>query len=247
MFLSSDSTPHIHHHPRTHTQSTNTPPYTKNRHSVEVTTRGHNVTTAPDWRTPPAFAWSAEGGGGGLFTVMEGTHMVLRGEATGGGGGRLARVWLEVEVAPWSYDGGVARPHSWTDVSERARLHWYIHTVASRLTYLRLELDDDDGGAPRVLTSRRGLVHLEKNWGSRFPHAWLWAQGSSALASSGGGASGSNGKPAAPVSFVISYGAVSPDPEGPFTHFGHFRDEVNSLSWDFKPDNSFLSRTEVDR
>lgn len=234
---------HYHHHPAHFTQT----------HSVQVTTRGHkNVTTAPDWRTPPAFAWSAEGGGGALSMVMEGPHFLLGGEARGpGGGGRVARVWAELEVEAWAYDGGVARPHSWTDVSERARLHWYIHSLASRLTYLRLELDSDSDAASapaaaaapppaRVLTARRGLVHLEKNWGSRFPHAWVWAQGSKPILSSG------VGKPA-PVSFVISYGAVSPDPEGPFTHFGHFRDEDKALAWDFKPDDSFLSRTEVDR
>lgn len=217
--------------------------------SVQITTRGHNVTTAPDWRTPPAFAWSAEGGGGALSMVMEGARFFMRGEAKAPGGGRVARVWAELEVEPWAYDGGVARPHSWTDVSERARLHWYIHSLASRLTYLRLELDSDNAAdaaaatsaaPPRVLTAMQGLVHLEKNWGSRFPHAWLWAQGSSPLSTT------TTGKPA-PVSFVISYGAVSPDPEGPFTHFGHFRDEDKALAWDFKPDDSFVSRTEVDR
>lgn len=132
-----------------------------------------------------------------------------------------------------------------------AKLHYYIHTLASPITYLRLELPPSSSPSPtsptattRVLESATatgagavGLAHLEKNWGSRFPHAWLWAQGSTRVGT----------RDDAAVSFIFSHGAVSPDPEGPFTHFGHFRDEKMELAWDFKPDNSFLTRTEVDR
>lgn len=83
--------------------------------SVRITTHGgQNVTVPPDWRTPPAFTWKAEGGGGSVSAVVEGRHMVLRVEAGGG----AARLWAEVEVGEWVYDGGVARPHSWSDVSE---------------------------------------------------------------------------------------------------------------------------------
>jgi hypothetical protein len=194
--------------------------------SVQVTVRGHsNVTTQPDWRTAPEFTWRAEGGGGSLAAVMEGKHLLLRAEVGGG----AAKLWCEVEVADWVYDGGVARPHSWTDVAPGVKLHWYIHSLSSP-AYLRLELPAEN----RVLEAR-GIAHLEKNWGSRFPHAWLWAQGSAHLASAAAGA----------VSFVISYGAVGSDAAGPFTHFAHFRDEGKGLAWDFKPDDSFVS-TDVD-
>jgi hypothetical protein len=222
--------------------------------SVQITSHGRqNVTTPPDWRTAPAFTWRAEGGGGGVTAVVEGRHMLLRAEAGGG----AARLWCEVELADWVYDGGVVRPHSWTDVAARVPLHYYIHSLASRLTYLRLEVpgQGEGGSPPRVLETRHGITHHEKNWGSRFPHAWLWAQGSSSSSSSSSGSSSSGSSSSetlssslegASVSFVISYGAVGSDAGGPFTHFGHFRDEGKGLAWDFRPDNSFLTRAEVD-
>lgn len=83
--------------------------------SVQVTMYGgRNVTASPHWRTPPAFTWRAEGGGGSVVAVMEGRHMLLRVEAGG------AKLVCEVEVAEWTYDGGKMRPHSWTDVVEGA-------------------------------------------------------------------------------------------------------------------------------
>ncbi len=204
--------------------------------SVHVTARGgRNVTREPDWRTPPAFTWRAEGGGGSLAAVVEGRRMLLRAEVGGG----AAKLWCEVEVADWVYDGGVARPHSWTDVAPGVRLHWYVHALAAPVTHLRLELPAQG----RVLEARRGNAHLEKNWGSRFPHAWLWAQGSARLAPAAAAPTSSS---SGAVSFVVSYGAVGSDAAGPFTHFAHFRDEGAGLAWDFKPDNSFLAQAEVD-
>ncbi|GAB5031176.1 tocopherol chloroplastic q6k7v6 [Nannochloropsis oceanica] len=151
-----------------------------------------------------------------------------------------ARFLAQIEVSPWAYDGS-PRPHSWTDIIDEVPLHWYIHTLSSRLLYARLELHQAEGAREggKVMESRHGLVHLEKNWGKRFPDSWLWAQGVTAAPSSH---ASSSSLPSS-VAFVLSYGQVSP---GIFTHFAHFRDEELGIAWDFKPVNSVLVAEEVD-
>ena len=93
------------------------------------------------------------------------------------------------------------------------------------------------------MESRHGLVHLEKNWGKRFPDSWLWVQGVTAAPSSHASSSSLPSSYPSSVAFVLSYGQVSP---GMFTHFAHFRDEELGIAWDFKPVNSVLVEEEVD-
>jgi len=157
-----------------------------------------------------------------------------------------ARFLAQVEVAPWHYDG-LPGPHSWTDIIDAVPLHWYIHTLSSRLVYARLELHQAEGAREggKVMESRHGLVHLEKNWGKRFPDAWLWVQGVTPAAPSSLGSSLPS-TPAHPpsVAFVLSYGQIGP--KGNFTHFAHFRDEDLGIAWDFTPLNSVVVEEEVD-
>jgi len=159
-----------------------------------------------------------------------------------------ARFLAQVEVAPWVYDGP-PRPHSWTDIVDSVPLHWYIHTLSSRLVYARLELHQAEGAREggKVMESRHGLVHLEKNWGKRFPDSWLWVQGvTPASSSSSSNLSSSSSLPSSThppsVAFVLSYGQIAP---GTFTHFAHFRDEDLGIAWDFRPENSVLVEEEV--
>ena len=97
-----------------------------------------------------------------------------------------------------------------------------------------------------VVESKKGLVHLEKNWGKRFPLAWLWVQGVAETSSSSSPSSSSSSSSissSSPLAFVLSYGQVK---DNLYTHFAHFRDEEKGLAWDFRPDNSYLEEEEVD-
>lgn len=180
--------------------------------AVEIRQKnGQPVTEAVDWKAPPGFTWrvidEAEDGAArqapqgsksttssfspeassSMNAIQRARHLFLRVTLP------TAAFWAQIDIPPWKYDGP-PRPHSWTDVVDAVPLHWYIHSLSSRVVYARLELKEEgrqEGGravegkgggrGKRIIESHRGQVHLEKNWGRRFPDAWLWSQGVASL------------------------------------------------------------------
>lgn len=79
-----------------------------------------------------------------------------------------AEIFLKMkDPKPWRQDGGP--PAGWTQHLPLP-LKWYVHSLGSETIYeIRLP------GSGRVLRGT-GYAHVEKNWGSVFPKAWMWAQ-----------------------------------------------------------------------
>lgn len=89
----------------------------------------------------------------------------------------------------WS-DSGEDGPDSFIDRLPLVPLHWYVFSTASRVrayTFVdKVRNQTFVGGAAHGTVA---TAHQEKNWGTTFPPAWIWAQASTPsaqLAMSGG-------------------------------------------------------------
>jgi hypothetical protein len=82
-----------------------------------------------------------------------------------------ARVEFTMEdPIPWDPSGRGWGPASWGNLlSGWLPLHWYVHSLGSRVGY-RIER------LGKAVLEGRGYAHVEKNWGSVFPEKWIWIQ-----------------------------------------------------------------------
>ena len=62
-------------------------------------------------------------------------------------------------------------PEGWAEyLGKLLPCHYYVQSFGSEADY---EIDGGLGGPP---VGGHGLAHLETNWGTTFPEAWVWAQ-----------------------------------------------------------------------
>ena len=161
-----------------------------------VQVAGGPVLRDPDFASPPNFTITSADGGLALAVdgdscslalqlpgaaleiecVGGGTPWGPRGESPEGeegwGGGRAAAgCWLlplsmQQLITPRSLNAGSAVRLPGALLGS----HWFVHSLATPVRYtLRVP------GAPAVTAT--AMAHFEKNWGERFPYAWVWAQG----------------------------------------------------------------------
>lgn len=122
---------------------------------------GSPVRTDPAREGSPRFAWIAEGLG--VFTERN-VALELPGEAsvTMDLGPRVPFNAAHPDLGPEGRLGRLPLP-----------LHWDVYSLASPARYTLGRMKD--GRWSTVEGS--GVAHMEKNWGSTFPEAWIWAQG----------------------------------------------------------------------
>lgn len=181
---------------------------------VVVTNHGKKVLKNPDWRSDPDFQWAVERIGffktvGNLSTV----DMAINGTKIKG----------EFEASPWVYeDNGKPAPHSWSDVIDACPLHYYVHSLDTRIR--RLSISFPDG----MQTYTSGFVHQEKEWGRQFPPGWIWGE---AIEETVGGHT---------VALSLVYGTLSAKSDKVQGHYVWFRDKERDIAWDFLEYNSFI-------
>ncbi|KAK9806941.1 hypothetical protein WJX72_008185 [[Myrmecia] bisecta] len=137
--------------------------------------------------------------------VHKGHHRSLRLSAAG--------YQISVEAAgppvPWNPEG--TGPEGQLARISFLPLHWFVHSLATPVQY-------SVAGPNGLLSEGKGLAHMEKNWGSYFPDAWVWGQGAASqvkLAFAGG---------------VIPLGTKLVKPSVWVVGL-----RTESLSWDFSP------------
>jgi len=134
--------------------------------SITVTKQGAPVTKQPDRVSPPVFElFSSEGEFSMNVTqksIAVSAKMDVDGKAS----------TLEFDISgpheEWGRDG--EGPEGWAGRLPFIGLHWYVFSLKSNAKYKFVDVD----GSIRQGT---GVAHMEKNWGTNFPSAWIWAEG----------------------------------------------------------------------
>ena len=135
----------------------------------------------------------------------------------------MGGVHLEADIgAPQVWDDTGRGPMGWL-TSLPIPLSWFVYSLGSPVRqYKWTELKSGKS------VSGTGFVHMEKNWGRTFPEGWIWAEGMN------------NDRT---VVFAATYGPVGFGPVGVPGHLIGYRNYEKQISVDFRPDNSYLSKT----
>jgi len=135
----------------------------------------------------------------------------------------IGDVRLEADIgAPHLWDESGRGPMGWLG-SLPLPLSWFVYSLGSPVNHYKwTELKTG-----KSMTGK-GFVHMEKNWGKSFPKGWIWAEGMA---------------PDGNVAFAATYGPVGFGPIGVPGHLIGYRNFKKGISIDFRPDNSYLSKT----
>jgi len=146
----------------------------------DVTSHGCAVTEDPNPRSPPNFKVASKC----LRARFKRDRCSIVAEVDG------VRVEIRCEGKPVPYGPHGESPDAPFEAFPTPSVHWYVQSLATRVSYrisTRRKAVDPGGGideAGDAADGRRrdvikgcGWMHVEKDWGERFPHGWIWAEG----------------------------------------------------------------------
>lgn len=136
--------------------------------SIRVTTNSANVTADPGDKEDAVFKWEAQGMG--QFECDGQTQIA---NFTLPGGASITAAFSS--PMPWGPKG--EGPEGWVHRLPLFGLEWFVFSLRSNVVF---SLKDPASGLQ--LEGVRGTAHMEKNWGTSFPDAWMWAQGENSTA-----------------------------------------------------------------
>ncbi|XP_052798495.1 uncharacterized protein LOC128230345 [Mya arenaria] len=182
--------------------------------NLRITAKDQPVVDNPNVKSPSNFRWEVNNGDIGGYFQQTGNKTEIN--------FKLSNISFHAEIGHptlWNEDG--TGPEGWLGYLPLP-LHWFVFSLSSQqVTYT---IQNFTSGA--VIQGRRGLAHMEKNWGKSFPKSWIWTEGMD---------------PSSNVTFAMSGGLVDFSMLTVQAFLIGYRNPSTGIKLDFRPDNSVVS------